>query len=101
MSTTTPVHMTARARTSRATNPVPARSRSLNAVTPITMLARGLMITLVVRDAVIGPACSALCSRNKPAAPVRASRYGSQFSNTWAQPPWRSSVVSVFVRAAL
>src|SRR6266851_758609 len=101
MSTTAPAHSTAMARTSRVTNPAPARSRSLNAVIPITMLTSGLMMTLAVRDAVIGPACSALCNRNNPDAPLRASRYGSQLANTWAQPPSRSSAVRVLVRAAL
>jgi hypothetical protein len=65
--------MTARARTSRAAKAGPGRSRSPKAVTPMTMLARGLTVTLVVRDAAIGPACRALCSRNSPHAPVRPS----------------------------
>jgi hypothetical protein len=37
------------------------------------MLTRGLMVTNVVRDAVIGPACSAFWSRKTVPSPVTAS----------------------------
>ena len=52
---TTPATSTAKARISRDTHSGPDRRWSANRVMPRTMLTRGLMVTMVVREAVIGP----------------------------------------------
>src|SRR6185437_466906 len=100
-STAMPAHSTAIASTSTVTDHVPARSRSPNAVAPMTMLTSGLTTTLAVRDAVIGPACKAPWRKNSPTAPERPIRYGSALPTKPARPPYRSSVVAGLVKAAL
>ncbi len=69
---TTPATSTPRAATSSGTHP-PARSLSWNRVIPRTMLTRGLMVTKVVREAVMGPACRAFWRRKTVPSPQTAS----------------------------
>ena len=54
---TTPVTSRASARTSRLIHNAPPRKMSPKRVMPSTMLTSGLVVTRVVRDAVMGPAC--------------------------------------------
>src|SRR5579863_8515550 len=65
------------------------------------MLTSGFTTTFAVRDAVSGPACSAPWSRNSPAAPDKAIKYGSGVSNNRSRLSCRSALVAALITAAL
>ncbi len=71
---TTPATRVPRASTSAVDQSGPLRRRSPKRVTPSTMATSGLTVDRLIREAVIGPACSAFWRRNTVPTPVTASR---------------------------